>query len=416
MKINFKLKRIKNKEGVHTCIIVNAQTGVPLIYENLYLSIISRSSNYSYSTIEAIAGALLYFSKYLQLKGVVLADKNKGNNIITGSFVYDLMTYLSVKKSKSNVINIKSKRVVSENCLHYKLTSIEKYLVWYYINIENENFKYINLISRIFKDIKPKINKTGVYTDCEEKSLDKQQISMLLETIEINSIKNPFKECVRIRNELIIDILLETGIRGGELLNLRIDDVNITKCEIHIVRRPDSIEDTRIRQPLVKTLGRKIPISKNLSEKIQKYIDISRSNQVLSINHKYLLVSHSDNSKLGSALTITGFQKIFIKLGESDPLLKSITAHSLRHTWNIKYSENMYRMADPEHYVLYEKVRNYLMGWKNTSRTADTYTQRYLVNEATKIMNVINSTKLLNKENLKSGKAKLNSRKSVFGF
>ncbi|WP_168404114.1 tyrosine-type recombinase/integrase [Erwinia amylovora] len=277
MEINFKLKRVKNKEGVHTCIIVNAQTGVPLIYENLYLSIISRSNNYSYSTIEAIAGALLYFSRYLHLKGVGLVDKDKGNDIITGNFVYDLMTYLSIKKSKSNVINIKSKRVVSENCLHFKLTSIEKYLVWYYINIENENLEYIKLMSRLFKDIKPKIKKIEVYTDCEEKSLDKQQISTLMEIIKINSIKNPFKECVRIRNELIIDILLETGIRGGELLNLRIDDVNIKKCEIHIVRRPDSIEDTRIRQPLVKTLGRKIPISKDLSEKIQKYIDTLKS-------------------------------------------------------------------------------------------------------------------------------------------
>jgi len=73
-------------------------------------------------------------------------------------------------------------------------------------------------------------------------------------------------------------------------------------------------------------------------------------------------------------------------------------------------------MADPENYVLYEKVRNYLMGWKNTSRTVDTYTQRFLVNEATKIMSVINSTELLNKENIKIGKAKKNSRKSVFGF
>ncbi|WP_283786003.1 hypothetical protein [Pantoea stewartii] len=73
-------------------------------------------------------------------------------------------------------------------------------------------------------------------------------------------------------------------------------------------------------------------------------------------------------------------------------------------------------MADPENYVLYEKVRNYLMGWKNTSRTADTYTQRFLVNEATKIMMGIYSTELLKKENVKIGKDKNNSRKSVFGF
>lgn len=416
MKVGLKIKRIRDKEGVRTCIIVNAQTGVPLVYENLYISIISRSINYSYSTIEAIAGSLLSFANYSYTKGFNLNEKINCEAKVTGSFVYDLMNHLSLKKTKSKVVNIKADKVVSENCLHFKLTVIEKYLVWFYTNIKNKNLSSVELISRYFKDLKPKIKNIETNTDCEEKALDKKQISTLKEIIKADSIKNPFKECVRVRNEVILEILLETGIRGGELLNLRIDDVNFEKNEINIVRRPDSIEDNRIRQPLVKTLGRKIPITKSLSEKIQEYINFSRSKEVLSVNHKYLLVSHSDNSRLGSALTITGFQKIFIKIRGSDQCLKNILAHSLRHTWNVTYSENMYKMADPENYFLYEKVRNYLMGWKNTSRTADTYTQRFLVNEATKIMKVINSTELLNKENIKIGKDKNNSRKSVFGF
>lgn len=416
MKIDLKIKRIKDKEGVRTCIIVNALTGIPLVYENLYISIISRSSNYSYSTIEAITASLLSFAKYSYAKGFNLGDRSYCQAKVTGSFVYDLMNHLSLKKTKSNVVNIKSDRIVSENCLHFKLTVIEKYLVWFYTNIENKSLNYIELISRHFKNLKPKIKNIEINTDREEKALDKNQISILKEIIKSDSIKNPFKECVRLRNEVIVEVLLETGIRGGELLNLRIDDVNFEKNEINIIRRPDSVEDNRIRQPLVKTLGRKIPIKKSLCEKIHKYISSSRSKEALSVNHKYLLVTHSDNSRLGSALTITGFQKIFITIRDSDQTLNGILAHSLRHTWNITYSENMYKMAEPENYVLYEKVRNYLMGWKNTSRTADTYTQRFLVNEATKIMKVINSTELLDKENLKSGKTKSNSRKSVFGF
>ncbi|ELK2935823.1 site-specific integrase, partial [Escherichia coli] len=131
MKIELKLKRIKDKEGVRTCIIVNAQTGVPLVYENLYISIISRSINYSYSTIEAIAGSLLSFANYPYTKGFNLSEQMNCEAKVTGSFVYDLMNYLSLKKTKSKVVNIKADRVVSENCLHFKLTVIEKYLVWF---------------------------------------------------------------------------------------------------------------------------------------------------------------------------------------------------------------------------------------------------------------------------------------------
>ncbi|WHS99748.1 MAG: hypothetical protein LZT29_02777 [Pantoea stewartii] len=269
MKIELKLKRIKDKEGVRTCIIVNAQAGVPLVYENLYISIISRSRNYSYSTIEAIAGSLLSFAKYSYTKGFNLSAQMNCEDKVTGSFVYDLMNYLSLKKTKSKVVNIKSDRVVSENCLHFKLTVIEKYLVWFYTNIKNKNMISVKLISRYFEDLKPKIKNIEVNTDCEEKALDKKQISTLKEIIKADSIKNPFKECVRLRNEAIVEILLETGIRGGELLNLRIDDVNFEKNEINIVRRPDSIEDNRIRQPLVKTLGRKIPITKPLVKRLR---------------------------------------------------------------------------------------------------------------------------------------------------
>ncbi|MGK7339981.1 tyrosine-type recombinase/integrase, partial [Salmonella enterica] len=69
---------------------------------------------------------------------------------------------------------------------------------------------------------------------------------------------NPYAPHVRFRNNLIIKILLETGMRGGELLNLKIADFNYKKKNLCIVRRPDNKDEPRLRQPLVKTLERQI--------------------------------------------------------------------------------------------------------------------------------------------------------------
>lgn len=416
MENKLKLKRIINKNGVRTCMIVNASNGLPLTYENLYLAVLSRTKNYSYSTIESIAGTLMSFVTYLNHKEIRLTNDYKKGQVIDSRFAYNLMIHFSGKKRKRSVANVKEDRNVSENCLHFKLTVIEKYLTWFYLDILEYNHRDIKFISKNFKTIKPNVSINKSYSECEEKSLDKKQIEILNELIKRENNKNPFKACVRFRNELIINILSETGMRGGELLNLKIEDFKYRKRELHIIRRPDDKEDIRSRQPLVKTFERKIPLTRALSEKIRNYIDNERSNQKLSKKHNYLIVTHSSNFSMGRPLTISGYQKIFNTIRRSETSLENFVAHSLRHTWNINYSERVYQIASPNHYEMYEKVRNYLMGWSRTSKSAATYTQRYIINESYKIMQLMNSTSFLEKEPKQNAQKDTNNRKSVFGF
>ncbi|MCV5870545.1 site-specific integrase, partial [Escherichia coli] len=61
MTLKYRIKRLKNKDGIRSCIIINESNGLPLVYPNLYMSVISRTNNYSFSTMEAIANALLLF-------------------------------------------------------------------------------------------------------------------------------------------------------------------------------------------------------------------------------------------------------------------------------------------------------------------------------------------------------------------
>jgi integrase len=56
------------------------------------------------------------------------------------------------------------------------------------------------------------------------KSLEKETVEALLECVSPESEYNPFERNCRKRNQLAILILYETGMRGGELLNLKISD------------------------------------------------------------------------------------------------------------------------------------------------------------------------------------------------
>jgi integrase len=91
--------------------------------------------------------------------------------------------------------------------------------------------------------------------------LSTEQITRLLEIIAPNSSDNPWKNPrARVRNELIVLWLYRLGIRRGELLSVRVSDMKGVSSDVTIERRPDSADDPRIREPLVKTKGRTIPM------------------------------------------------------------------------------------------------------------------------------------------------------------
>ncbi len=79
---------------------------------------------------------------------------------------------------------------------------------------------------------------------------------------------NPFERNCRKRNQLAILILYETGIRGGELLNLKISDFKRKQRYLKISKRINDPEDPRVFQPLVKTVEREINISERLCMQI----------------------------------------------------------------------------------------------------------------------------------------------------
>lgn len=422
MTLKYRIKRLKNKDGIRSCIIINESNGLPLVYPNLYMSVISRTNNYSFSTMEAIANALLLFERYnadinVEVFNTVNLDIEK--LVSNKGYLFGLMNALTYRKDLGNVTRIFKDQHISKRSLYFKLMTIENYVKWFFDNIainKIDSSRYETII-RAFDFVKPRIESGKNYNiESESKALTNEQVTSLIDMVSVKSMVNPFSQHVRFRNNLIIKILLETGIRGGELLNIKLADFDYIHKSLCIVRRPDDQNEPRLRQPLVKTLERKIPLSKELVEIIQEYISNFRSKQCHAREHDYLLVTHSSKGQLGYALTISGYQKIFEQIRKNSKELGDIVGHSLRHTWNVKFSEMMILNSNSQDYITYEKVRSYLMGWKKNSNTSDIYNQGFIAKESQKIMAIINPLKTIVEDKSNVSNLKKTSRKSIFGF
>ncbi len=82
---------------------------------------------------------------------------------------------------------------------------------------------------------------------------------------------------------------------------------------------------------------------------------------------------------VGKPISKAAYHKIFSLVKDVSPQLYAITGHSLRHTWNRKFSERMDAMDGPvNEEERQEQIRAYLQGWKAGSGTAATYNKRFI--------------------------------------
>ncbi len=214
----------------------------------------------------------------------------------------------------------------------------------------------------------------GRNTIGRREGLPPEVVNRLLNVTSPESPENPWKgDGISIRNSLMIRWLLALGLRRGELLNVKITDINFQSEEVQVARRADDPEDPRKNQPKVKTNDRKLPLSSNLCAMTHDYITKSRRLIPGAKRHPFLFIA----TGTGAPLSLSSVNKLFVELREAFPNeFVGVTPHVFRHTWNDRFSETMDKEKVPEPEE--EKMRSYAMGWSPTSKTALSYTRRHV--------------------------------------
>lgn len=219
------------------------------------------------------------------------------------------------------------------------------------------------------------------------RSLTDAQLQIIRELIRPSAANNPFTNRLQLRNWLMIELLLETGMRRGELLKLYTTDINqgSQHAYVSVLEREQDPDDPRAEEPALKTNSRTIGISSDLYEVYERYIQHERrpirSGKPMKMPFRYLFISDRGRPLSIRALASV-LDRLFLTIDLAYPgLLPTLSAHDFRHTFADRFLAYLVETRGYELERAMDELRR-ICGWSDTSAMPRRYAGRYLAESA----------------------------------
>lgn len=165
-----------------------------------------------------------------------------------------------------------------------------------------------------------------------------------IKTLTTKEIEKILSACSNIRDELLLRILYEGGLRIGEVLSLWIEDFDMSSCSIRVRKSKTSSGE-----------GRKVFVSEDTMNLFQDYlIDIHDSDT------DFVFINITGQNK-GQVLKDTTVRDVIKRISKKTNI--EFTPHMLRHTFATELHENGTEIS----------VIQKLLGHANVQTTIQTY-------------------------------------------
>jgi integrase len=242
------------------------------------------------------------------------------------------------------------KITVTPNTFNQRLITIRQFLAWYIDvvigSVPYSSDSYNQMIDnkkRLLDFLETSFINAPPTNRSQQKGLDGGEIDFLLTILDPEnkqvSSRNP---AVRYRNYIMTMIMLYYGLRPGELLSLKVEDVEIGAISgIRVERRPPNSLDTRKPRPQIKRNGRTLPIydplfARHLDAYITEWRDLLEDES--DKESDYLILS--DEGEPLSQSSITQFFQL-LRNKYSNDLPSNLTAKALRHTFSSQMEKTL---------------------------------------------------------------------------
>ncbi len=232
---------------------------------------------------------------------------------------------------------------VKPHTFNQRLTTIRQYLAWCFdvelgsLPINEPLFDSIREHkNRVIKWLHDSFINAPPVNKGASKGLTEQEISFLVAKLDPENCDAFGNDpAVRYRNYIATMIMLNYGLRPGELLSLKVEDVEIGAISsIRIVRRAPDPNDLRKPRPQIKRNGRVLPIvdarfAQRIDEYVLKWRDVLE--QKSKTESDYLILS-DEGEPLSQSSIIQFYQILRNKFPLNLP--ENLTAKALRHTFS----------------------------------------------------------------------------------
>lgn len=281
------------------------------------------------------------FFSYLMAEGIAPAGKiNEIPLHILETLSVDDITgyknYLLAKKDKPNRKITVSRKISALKSLFHYLSQLA----------EDENFYPL-----LKRNVMAKIE---VHKARKPKETAKQLVGKLLEEKEINEfieyiikgyeidISTSKRALVsyhanKVRDACIVSLILNSGLRVSETLNLDIDDIDLVKKLAYVFRK--GAEDDQVKTP--------IHFRSEALPYLEQYLNIRNTQYKAPKKEKALFLALPNGQDYGSRMTKRAIQDMIVKYAKrfGKPFL---TVHKLRHSFATDYylSNDLYKTQD----------------------------------------------------------------------
>lgn len=394
-------------------ILVDDKKNIPHYYSTLWTTSILRG-NCSVNTIRNKLYAIRWLFEWESSSNRNIINEFRNGFLLNYEDMINLREHFRLSEKKADIKKLnfsnnlskneksKNSKVISPSHQYNRMTAIIEYLDFIsslFINKGTYTIKDIEKMITTFKNLRPKGRNIYSSKVFDNINIPDGLLDEFINVADYINPKNPFKsESIRKRNYLMFMLLRKLGIRRGELLSIKIDDLNLTgnNPAIFIRRTHDDPIDTRINQAVAKTKERRLVISLEISNLIDEYI-INYRNKIPNANrHPYLFVTHRKGISQGNPLSVSTFDNIIIPtMKKVDKKFSIIHPHIFRHEWNLDFSRKVdlnnklakenkanYTEITPEAEA---KYRQHWMGHAS-EKSSYIYNKRHIIEQANKLV------------------------------
>lgn len=271
----FAVVSVRFLNGERFPFLVRCETGLPLEGPTFWSLALRRAQNLQSSTIENDLRSLMFLLLWADLRGVSVEGRLREGTFFSLTEIIDIFNVVGryrqdvLAELATNVVKLPSDQALGVDVdeRRNRLSAAYSFIEFTSADIQSQLSqwpqraeRYASARNECLGLLQGYVTSVGLRRKNgagDREGMKRAAVVQLRRVIEPDHPDNPFRADVRFRNYLIVRLLLDLGIRRGELLGIRVEDLELgSNGTVMVHRRPDDPLDPRTRKPNTKTESR----------------------------------------------------------------------------------------------------------------------------------------------------------------